>query len=58
VVRFIEVLEAERQTVEETSIKEVEAEIVQTDQLINGIVYELYGLTKEEIEIVEGAVGE
>ena len=37
---------------------ELEAKIEQTDQLIDEIVYELYGLTDEEIEIVEEAVGE
>jgi hypothetical protein len=28
-----------------------------TDRQINALVYELYGLTEEEIEIVEGATG-
>jgi len=37
---------------------ELEAKIERTDDLIDEIVYELYGLTDEEIEIVEGAVGE
>ncbi|RKS78166.1 hypothetical protein BDK61_3819 [Haloarcula quadrata] len=37
---------------------ELEAKIEQTDELIDEIVYELYGLTDEEIEIVEEAVGE
>jgi len=32
--------------------------IEQTDQLIDGTVYELYGLTDEGIAIVEEAVGE
>ena len=27
-----------------------------TDRLIDQIVYELYGLTDEEIEVVEGAI--
>ena len=31
---------------------------MRTDQLIDEIVYEQYGLTEEEIEIVEEAVGE
>ena len=31
---------------------------LRTDNLIDEIVYELYGLTDEEIEIVEEAVGE
>jgi hypothetical protein len=30
---------------------------VRTDELIHGIFNELYGLTDEEIEIVEEAVG-
>ncbi|RLM32578.1 Eco57I restriction-modification methylase domain-containing protein [Haloarcula sp. Atlit-120R] len=37
---------------------ELEAKIERTDELIDEIVYELYGLTDEEIEIVEEAVGE
>ncbi|WP_420834407.1 TaqI-like C-terminal specificity domain-containing protein [Haloarcula marismortui] len=36
---------------------ELEAKIERTDELIDEIVYELYGLTDEEIEIVEEAVG-
>ena len=38
--------------------EELDDKIEQTDQLIDEIVYELYGLTEEEIEIVEEAVGE
>lgn len=38
--------------------EELEAKIEKTDQLIDEIVYELYGLTEEEIEIVEAAVGD
>ena len=38
--------------------EELEAKIERTDDLIDEIVYELYGLTDEEIEIVEEAVGE
>jgi len=38
--------------------EELEAKIEKTDALIDEIVYELYGLTDEEIEIVEEAVGE
>ena len=38
--------------------EELEAKIESTDALIDEIVYELYGLTDEEIEIVEEAVGE
>ncbi|WP_284011860.1 Eco57I restriction-modification methylase domain-containing protein [Haloarcula pelagica] len=37
---------------------ELEGKIERTDELIDEIVYELYGLTEEEIEIVEEAVGE
>ena len=36
---------------------ELDEQIERTDELIDEIVYELYGLTDEEIEIVEGAVG-
>ncbi len=32
-------------------------QIEATDRQINALVYELYGLTEEEIEIVEGASG-
>ncbi|SDY42800.1 hypothetical protein SAMN05216564_105125 [Halopenitus persicus] len=38
--------------------EELDEKIERTDQLIDEIVYELYGLTDEEIEIVEEAVGE
>ena len=38
--------------------EELDAKIEKTDELIDEIVYELYGLTDEEIEIVEEAVGE
>jgi type I restriction-modification system DNA methylase subunit len=37
---------------------ELERQIERTDDLIDEIVYELYGLTDEEIEIVEESVGE
>ena len=37
---------------------ELEAKIERTDELIDEIVYELYGLTDEEIAIVEEAVEE
>ena len=36
---------------------ELEVIIERTDEVINEIVYELYGLTDEEIEIVEEVVG-
>jgi predicted DNA binding protein len=38
--------------------EELEAKIERTDNLIDDIVYELYGLTDEEIEIVKQAVGD
>jgi hypothetical protein len=38
--------------------EELDAKIKKTDELIDEIVYELYGLTDEEIEIVEEAVSE
>lgn len=36
--------------------EELDERIERTDELIDEIVYELYGLTDEEIEIVENAV--
>jgi len=33
---------------------ELKAQIVQTDQEIDGMVYELYGLGEEEVKVVEG----
>ena len=38
--------------------EELDEKIRETDELIDEIVYELYGLTDEEIEIVEEAVAE
>ncbi|WP_115862419.1 Eco57I restriction-modification methylase domain-containing protein [Halorussus litoreus] len=38
--------------------EELDAKIERTDDLIDEIVYELYGLTDDEIAIVEDAVGE
>lgn len=38
--------------------EELDEKIERTDELIDEIVYELYGLTEEEIEIVEGAVAD
>ena len=35
---------------------ELDEQIQRTDDLIDEIVYELYGLTDEEIEIVEASV--
>ena len=35
----------------------VQRQIDATDRQIDALVYELYGLTDEEIEIVEGTVG-
>ena len=37
---------------------ELDEKIERTDELIDEIVYELYGLTDEEIEVVEEAVGD
>ena len=34
----------------------LEGEIEATDRQIDQLVYELYGLTEEEIKIVEGAI--
>ncbi|MFC5136325.1 MULTISPECIES: hypothetical protein [Haloferacaceae] len=41
---------------DEPHIEELDEKIAKTDDLIDEIVYELYGLTEEEIEIVEEAV--
>jgi len=49
-------LESYRETMERA--EELEAKIERTDELIDEIVYELYGLTDEEIAIVEEVVGE
>ena len=49
-------LESYRETV--ARAEDLETKIERTDDLIDEIVYELYGLTDEEIEIVEEAVGE
>jgi hypothetical protein len=37
--------------------EELDAKIEQTDRLSDEIVYELYGLTREDIETVQGLVG-
>jgi hypothetical protein len=42
----------------EERVEESEARTERIDELIDEIVYELYGLTDEEIEIVENAVGD
>lgn len=36
-------------------IKQFDTRIKETDSQIDSVVYELYGLTEEEIKIVEGA---
>jgi len=38
-------------------ILELQSQINQTDREIDQLVYELYGLTEEEIKIVEESVG-
>jgi hypothetical protein len=35
----------------------LESRIAATDRQIDELVYELYGLTEEEIKVVEGAAG-
>lgn len=37
---------------------DLDEKIQKTDRLIDEVVYELFGLTEEEIEIVEDAVGD
>jgi len=49
-------LQRYREAVERAA--ELDEKIERTDDLIDQIVYDLYGLTDEEIEIVEEAVGE
>jgi type II restriction/modification system DNA methylase subunit YeeA len=49
-------LESYTETVERA--EELEAKIERTDDLIDEIVYELYGLTDEEIELVEKTVAD
>jgi hypothetical protein len=49
-------LERYREAVERA--EELDEKIEHTDDLIDEIVYDLYGLTDEEIEIVEEAVGD
>jgi hypothetical protein len=49
-------LERYREAVERAA--ELDEKIQRTDDLIDEIVYDLYGLTDEEIEIVEEAVDE
>lgn len=36
------------------TVSELKAEISKTDKEIDAMVYELYGLSEDEIEIVEG----
>jgi hypothetical protein len=38
--------------------EELEEKIERTDDLIDDIVYDLYGLTDKEIEIMEDVVGD
>jgi type II restriction/modification system DNA methylase subunit YeeA len=48
--------EVDRHLNAEERAAELDRKIERTDELIDEIVYELYGLTDEEIEIVEEAV--
>jgi len=50
----IEKLVATFKASEPTLTAQAEAQIEDTDRQIDTLVYELYGLTPEEIEIVEG----
>lgn len=36
----------------------IQGQLTVTDELIDGLVYELYGVTEEEIELVEGALAD
>lgn len=49
-------LESYTETVER--VEDLEAKIERTDDLIDEIVYELYGLTDDEIEIAEETVAD
>ena len=40
-----------------TECNSISEQIAETDKKIDGMVYELYGLTEEEIEVVEGKWG-
>jgi type II restriction/modification system DNA methylase subunit YeeA len=42
----------------EERVDGLEAKIQRTDDLIDETVYDLYGLTEEEIAVVDGTVGE
>jgi len=50
----IEKLVATFKTSKPTLMAQAEAQIEDTDRQIDALVYELYGLTPEEIKIVEG----
>jgi len=52
VERMVELLKRTAQTRQEQ--ERLAAEICATDAAIDKLVYELYGLTEEEIRIVEG----
>lgn len=41
---------------QKTKAQELQSEITRIDQEIDRLVYELYGLTEEEIKIVEGSI--
>ena len=51
VERMLELHRREPQTPQETN--HIQREIAATDAAIDKLVYELYGLTEEEVEIVE-----
>jgi hypothetical protein len=61
-VRLVELLDSAQIEKQKTSnprdLKEIEREIKTTDKKIDNLVYELYGLTEEEIAIVEGSFKE
>jgi hypothetical protein len=44
----------DKQTADDFTRKQIEQFITRTDSEIDALVYQLYGLTEEEIRIVEG----
>jgi len=57
VERMLELHRQKQAATSEASRARTEREINVTDEQIDALVYELYGLTEEEIEVVEGGSG-
>jgi type II restriction/modification system DNA methylase subunit YeeA len=56
VERMLELHKQKQAATSETARARIEREIHVTDEQIDALVYELYGLTDDEIKIVEGTV--